>query len=90
MSVLLVMRLLGFPLAMLISGVVAWRLARNSSDPRQNRPVWRDDSLAEWYRERERLAEEERRRRQEAQAREGQTSQVTERDDERTEHRLGG
>jgi hypothetical protein len=88
---LLVLRLIGFPAAMLISGIVAWRLARRSSDPRSERPVWRDDSLADWYRERERLAEEERRKRHEALSR-GEHAEAAEASqrEERTEHRLGG
>lgn len=90
MSALVLVRLLGFPLAMLVSGIVAWRLVRGSSDPRNNRPVWRDDSLAEWYREREQLAEEERRKRQESLAQTGDRGHTDERNDERTEQRVGG
>jgi len=88
---LVVLRLIGFPIAMLISGIVAWRLARRSSDPRSERPAWRDDSLAEWYRERERLAEEERRRRHEALAQAlGDAAEGREEKDERREQRIGG
>jgi hypothetical protein len=88
---LVVLRLIGFPIAMLISGIVAWRLARRSSDPRSERPAWRDDSLAEWYRERERLAEEERRRRHEALAQAlGDAAEGREEQDERREQRIGG
>lgn len=91
MGALVVLRLIGFPIAMLISGLVAWRLARRSSDPRSGRPAWRDDSLAEWYRERERLAEEERRRRHEALAQAlGDAAEGREEQDERREQRIGG
>ncbi|MCS7295310.1 MAG: hypothetical protein RMK15_08385 [Chloroflexota bacterium] len=91
MGALVVLRLIGFPIAMLISGIVAWRLARRSSDPRSERPAWRDDSLAEWYRERERLAEEERRRRHEALAQAlGDAAEGREEQDERREQRIGG
>lgn len=92
MSALLVLRLVGFPLALFVSGLVAWRLARRSSDPRHDRPVWRDDSLADWYRERERLAEEERRRRHEALAQRATTEgrQADEGAVASREHRAGG
>lgn len=92
MGALLVLRLVGFPLALFVSGLVAWRLARRSSDPQSDRPAWRDDSLADWYRERERLAEEERRRRHEALARQRRTegSGTDEEREARREHRNGG
>lgn len=50
------------PLFMVAGALATW-LGRGSKD--DDGPKWRDDSLDDWYREREAQAEEERRRRQE-------------------------
>ncbi len=87
MGVLAVLRVLALPLALIIAGLVAARMAREED---QRPKGWRDDSLAEWYRERDRLAEEERRRRAAALGLE--QLEGSEREEERTERqeRIGG
>lgn len=50
---------LGMPLAMAISGLVAWRVSRRNKRE-EGQASWRDDSLDEWRRER--AAEYERER----------------------------
>ncbi|PFG73223.1 hypothetical protein [Tepidiforma thermophila] len=53
---------IAMPLFMAAGALALW-LSRGQDDDRG--PRWRDDSLDDWYQERERQAEEERRRRQE-------------------------
>lgn len=53
---------LAMPLFMVAGALAVW-LSRGQDE--DSRPKWRDDSLDDWFREREAKAEEERRRRQE-------------------------
>lgn len=88
MALLAVLRLVALPLALVIAGVVAVRMAKEE----ERRPKgWRDDSLAEWYRERDRIAEEERRRRAAALGLD-ELEGTESREDEQTERqeRIGG
>jgi hypothetical protein len=51
---------IGFPLAMAIGGIAAWRLTKKEAD-RESKPAqWRDDSLDDWLKERDAKVEEKR------------------------------
>lgn len=55
-----VLAALGLPLAMVIGVVAAWRMSKRDNTPEADKSAWRDDSLDDWRRDRDRLAEEER------------------------------
>jgi hypothetical protein len=79
-----------FPFLLGIGGVAAWRASRRSDEEsRERAAAWRDDSLDDWRKERERMAEEERARRatEESQTHAGSTREG----DEKKQHqRIGG
>jgi flagellar motility protein MotE (MotC chaperone) len=78
------------PFLLGMGGVAAWRASKRSEErERERAAAWRDDSLDEWRRERERIAEEERARRatEESQTHAGSTREG----DEKKQHqRIGG
>lgn len=50
---------LGMPVAMVISGIAVWRSTRKDNTKPES-PVWRDDSLDDWRKERDAQIEIER------------------------------
>lgn len=87
LSAILMMML---PFLLGIGGVAAWRASRRSEEQERERAAaWRDDSLDDWRKERERIAEEERTRRA---AEEGEMhAGATREGDEKKQHqRIGG
>jgi hypothetical protein len=48
-----------FPLLMFVGGIAAWRMTRKQGEEAE-KPAWRDDSLDDWRKERDALAEQER------------------------------
>lgn len=77
------------PFLLGMGGVAAWRASKRSEErERERAAAWRDDSLDEWRRERERIAEEERARR--AAAAETRTGGTEERDEKKQHQRIGG
>lgn len=79
------------PFLLGMGGVAAWRASRRSDEQERERAAaWRDDSLDDWRKEREAMAEEERARRaagEEAQTHAGSTREG----DEKKQHqRIGG
>lgn len=77
------------PFLLGMGGVAAWRASKRSDErERERAAAWRDDSLDEWRRERERIAEEERARR--AAAAETRTGSTEERDEKKQHQRIGG
>ena len=49
---------LGMPIALAISAIVGWRMMKRGEAKEQEKPLWRDDSLDDWHREREEAAEQ--------------------------------
>lgn len=83
---------IGIPLALAISGLLAWRIARRDGGfDAPEKPAWRDDSLDDWRRERDARMEEERLHRQ-SQLHEGErTGKEEVQETQRQQHtRLGG
>jgi hypothetical protein len=77
------------PFLLGIGGVAAWRASKRTEEQdRERAAAWRDDSLDDWRKERETMAEEERARRAaEAQTHTGSTREG----DEKKQHqRIGG
>ena len=85
--------ILGMPLLLFIGGIAAWRVARKegSFDPPDS-TGWRDDSLDDWRRERDELAEQERQQRLKGGTGERlRTGQEEQQESQRQTHtRLGG
>lgn len=78
------------PFLLGMGGVAAWRASKRSDQQERERAAaWRDDSLDEWRRERERIAEEERARR-EAEVTETRAGSTEERDEKKQHQRIGG
>jgi hypothetical protein len=50
---------LGMPIAMVVGGIAAWRATKKDNAPPEA-PIWRDDSLDDWRKERDAQAELER------------------------------
>ena len=50
---------LGMPLALAISGIIAWRASKRE-DANEEKPAWRDNSLDDWRKERDAQLEAER------------------------------
>ena len=51
---------IGFPVMMAIGAIAAWRMSKKEHDPRPGQDTWRDDSLDQWRRERDLMAEQAR------------------------------
>jgi hypothetical protein len=84
----IIMMMLPFLLGM--GGVAAWRASRRSDEhDRERAAAWRDDSLDDWRKERERMAEEERARRATAET-ETRTGSTREGDEKKQHQRIGG
>jgi hypothetical protein len=77
-------------IGLLLAGILAWRLSLRETARTEAKPVWRDQSLDEWRRERELEAEREREARRE-QA-EGELTAGSTRDESETkkQQRIGG
>lgn len=81
---------LGMPIAMAVSGVVAWRASKQDSAKPEN-PTWRDDSLDDWRKERDAAQEEQRATRSTPQARAKTVTGSEEQQETAKKHqRLGG
>ena len=48
-----------FPVLMAVGGIAAWRMSMKQSDEAE-KPGWKDDSLDDWRKERDALAEQAR------------------------------
>ncbi len=78
------------PFLLGMGGVAAWRASRRSDDQdRERSAAWRDDSLDDWRKERERIAEEERARRATAET-ETHAGSTREGDEKKQHQRIGG
>lgn len=78
------------PFLLGMGGVAAWRASKRTEErERERAAAWRDDSLDEWRRERERIAEEERARRA-AEVTETRAGSTEERDQKKQHQRIGG
>ncbi len=78
------------PFLLGMGGVAAWRASKRTEErERERAAAWRDDSLDEWRRERERIAEEERARRA-AEVTETRAGSTEERDEKKQHQRIGG
>lgn len=78
---------LGMPVAMLVSGIAAWRMAKKDNTKPET-PVWRDDSLDDWRKERDAQLEIERAARpKEARLKSGQEEQT---ETTKKHQRIGG
>lgn len=87
LSAILMMML---PFLLGIGGVAAWRASKRSDEQERERAAaWRDDSLDDWRKERERIAEEERARRA-AEEGELQAGATREGDEKKQHQRIGG
>lgn len=87
LSALLMMML---PFLLGIGGVAAWRASKRTEEQdRERAAAWRDDSLDDWRKERERMAEEERARRATAET-ETHTGSTREGDEKKQHQRIGG
>jgi hypothetical protein len=78
---------LGMPVAMIVSGVAAWRMSKKENTKPET-PQWRDDSLDDWRKERDAQMEIERAQRpRESLLKTGQEEQT---ETTKKHQRLGG
>lgn len=78
---------IGMPVAMVVSGIAAWRMAKKSNIAPET-PTWRDDSLDDWRKERDEQIELERAQRpKEARLKTGQEEQT---ETTKKHQRIGG
>lgn len=78
------------PFLLGIGGVAAWRASKRTEEQdRERAAAWRDDSLDDWRKERERIAEEERARRATSEM-ETHAGSTREGDDKKQHQRIGG
>lgn len=80
---------IGLPIAMVIGAIATWRATRKESTPVE-KPVWRDDSLDDWRRERSRQAEEERASRGQQPQADVKTGRAEEESVQKKHQRIGG
>lgn len=83
----------GLPLAMLIGGIAAWRMSKRTDvEEADRRAAWRDDSLDDWRKERDTLAEQERIEREQspAPARDLSDGRAEEQEQAKKQQRIGG
>ncbi|MEP7215541.1 MAG: hypothetical protein ABI782_04760 [Anaerolineaceae bacterium] len=50
----------GLPVAMAVGAVMAWRMSKRENKVETEQPLWRDDSLDDWRKERDVEVEAER------------------------------
>ena len=79
---------IGMPLLMAFGGIAAWRLSKNEGANPET-PAWRDDSLDDWRKERDAVAEERRASRP-AELREMRTGQEEQQETTKKHQRIGG
>ncbi|MBE0611047.1 MAG: hypothetical protein IH609_16820 [Dehalococcoidia bacterium] len=85
----IMMMMLPFLLGM--GGVAAWRASkRGDEQDRERAAAWRDDSLDDWRKERERMAEEERANRATGEEAETHAGSTREGDEKKQHQRIGG
>jgi hypothetical protein len=84
---------IGLPVLLFVGGIAAWRMSRKegSFEPPEQ-PLWRDDSLDDWRKERDEQAEQERLQRLQAGTGERlRTGKEEQQESQRQTHtRLGG
>ncbi len=79
------------PFLLGMGGVAAWRASRRSDAQEKERATaWRDDSLDDWRKERERMAEEERARRATEEESQTHAGSTREGDEKKQHQRIGG
>jgi hypothetical protein len=64
MDPILLIGTVGFPIVLAVGGLIAWRAIRAQQEREAQPATWRDDSLDDWRRERDRAIEAEREQRQ--------------------------
>ncbi|MEO9256698.1 MAG: hypothetical protein ABI305_14270 [Tepidiformaceae bacterium] len=50
----------GLPVLMAVGGIAAWRMSKKENSTFVEKPVWRDNSLDDWRKERDAEVEQER------------------------------
>lgn len=50
----------GLPVAMAVGAVMAWRMSKKENKAETEQPLWRDDSLDDWRKERDAEVDAER------------------------------
>jgi len=79
------------PFLLGMGGVAAWRASRRSDEQERERAAaWRDDSLDDWRKERERMAEEERAHRASGEEAQTHAGSTREGDEKKQHQRIGG
>ncbi len=79
----------GLPVAMAIGAVMAWRMSKKENKVDTEAPLWRDDSLDDWRKERDAEIETERLQRiQEAKQPSGAAAE--EQSEKKRHQRIGG
>ena len=79
----------GLPVAMAIGAIMAWRMSKRENKAETEQPLWRDDSLDDWRKERD--AEIEVERLQRIQQPKQPTGAAAEEQSEKKRHqRIGG
>jgi len=53
MGLLEMISAVGLPVAMAVGAVMAWRLSKKANKAEIEQPLWRDDSLDDWRKERD-------------------------------------
>lgn len=79
----------GLPVAMAVGAVMAWRMTKRENKAEAEQPLWRDDSLDDWRKERDAEIDAERLQRVQQSSQHGGAA-AEEQSEKKRHQRIGG
>lgn len=79
----------GLPVAMAVGAVMAWRMTKRENKAESEQPLWRDDSLDDWRKERAAEIDAERLQRVQQSSQHGSAA-AEEQSEKKRHQRIGG